>query len=90
MGEYIRRSTQYNDNLCKAYMLFQERYTKAMQHKIASQKDFESEIFNNLILKLKAIKEHSLNYQETRYKISIIADPLGVFLNTKQNEKESL
>ena len=61
-----------------------------MRHKIASRKDFASEIFNNPILLCKAIKEHSLNCQEIRYETSITADELRVFLNTKQKEKESL
>ena len=90
LDEFIRRSTQYNDNLCKAYALLRERCTKTMQHKIASQKDFKSKIFNNLILLLKVIKEHSLNYLETRYKMSIITDVLRVFLIAKQKEKEKL
>ena len=36
LDRYIRRSTQHNDNLCKAYALLWVRCTKAMQHKIAS------------------------------------------------------
>ena len=36
------------------------------------------------------IKEHSLNYQEIRYEMSIIADTMRVFLNPKQKENETL
>ena len=56
LDEYIRSSTQYNDNLYKAYAPLWERCTKIMQHKIASRKNFEAEMFNNPILLLKAIE----------------------------------
>ena len=56
---------------------------KVMQHKITSRKNFETKIFYNPKLFLKAIKE-------TRFNLLIIADALRVFLNTKQKLKESL
>jgi len=56
----------YNDNLFKAYALIWERCAKAMQNKLLAFSDYEDEIYNNLIKLLKAIKEHALNYQETR------------------------
>ena len=39
---------------------------------------------------LTAIKEHSLNYQETRYEMAILADSIRTFINTKQKEHKTL
>ena len=57
-----------------------------MQNKIASRKDFEKRIYNNPITLLACIKEHLLNFQETRFEISIIADSIWVFFNAKQRK----
>ena len=61
-----------------------------MQNKITGHSDFEAKIFNNPINLLKAIKEHSLNYQESRYKMLVILDSLRTFSNTRQKELEPL
>ena len=39
---------------------------------------------------MKAIKEHVLNYQESRYKMAIIADAMRAMTTTKQRDNESL
>ena len=57
-----------------------------MQNKIASRKDFETRIYNHPINLLKSIKEHSLNYQETRYEMSIITDSIRSIMNAKQKK----
>ena len=80
----------YNDNLFKAYALIWERCAKAMQNKLLAQSDYEDEIYNNPIKLLKAIKEHALNYQETRYEMSIISDAFRALWNTTQKENENL
>ena len=67
-------------------MFLWEKCTKIMQNKISSRKDFEQEIYNNPIKLVTAIKEHSLNYQETRYEMAIIADSIRAFINTNQKE----
>ena len=61
-----------------------------MQNKLTGRQDFQTKIFNNPINLLKAIKEHSLNYQESRYEMSVILDSIRTFLNTKQKESEDL
>ena len=61
-----------------------------MQNKITCQYDFKQKIFNNSINLLKAIKEHSLIFQESRYEMAIITDAISTFLNMKQKESESL
>ena len=61
-----------------------------MQNKITRRHDFKRKILNYPINLLKAIKEHSLNFQESRFKMVIISDAIKVFMNTKQKESESL
>ena len=43
--------------------------------------DHETNIYNIPIELLKAIKEHVLNYQESRYDMTIISDTFRVFFN---------
>ena len=69
----------------KAYAFLWEKCSKAMHNKISGQKDFE-----NPMKLLHLMKDHLLNYQETCYKMSIIADVMRAFLNTKQKENEIL
>jgi hypothetical protein len=57
-----------------------------MQNKIASRSDYDSVVYNDTISLLRAIKEHSLNYQETRYEMSIITDAFRSLFASKQKE----
>ena len=50
-----------------------------MKENIEARKYFEDGIYNNPIKLLKAIKEHALNYQESRYKMSVISDVFTTF-----------
>ena len=61
-----------------------------MQNKLLAWSDYEDEIYNNPIKLLKAMKEHALNYQETRYEMSIILDAFRALWNTTQKENENL
>ena len=61
-----------------------------MQNKIVGRGDFDAKIFNVSIILLIVIKEHFLNFQESRYDMSIITDAIRTFINTKQKETESL
>ena len=90
LEEYLIRKKTYEDNLFKTYALIWERCAKAMQNNILARKDYQNQIYNNPINLLKAIKEHSLNYQESRYEISIIADALRAAITLKQRENENL
>ena len=74
----------------KAYAFLWKKCSQAMQNKISGRCDFEAKIFNDPINLLKAIKKHSLNQQESRYKMSVILDSLKAFLNTRQKESEPL
>jgi len=84
LDEALKKKRMYNDNLFKAYSLIWERCAKEMQNKLLARSDYEDEIYNNPIKLLKAIKEHALNYQETRYEMSIISDAFQALWNTTQ------
>jgi hypothetical protein len=88
--EYKRRVNSYINNLIKAHAMIWERCTKGMKQKIEARTDFHSKIEDNPIKLLKVIKEHTQNFLEHRYCMSIVLDSLGGLLNTKQKEGESL
>jgi len=90
LSRYSSRKQQYEENLVKAYALIRERCTEAMKIKIESRHDFESKILDNPIELLLAVKQHSLNYQEYRYNMSIMADSFKNLFATKQKEGENL
>ena len=90
LEEYLMRKRTYEDNLFKAFALIWERCAKAMQNNILARKDYQNQIYNNPINLLKAIKEHSLNYQESRYEMSIISDALRAAITLKQRENENI
>ena len=90
LTEALHRTRIYDDNLVKSYALIWERCNSAMQSQLEQRTDYKSTVYNNPIELLKAIKEHSLNYHETRYEMSIISDAFRALLNTRQHEGENL
>ena len=90
LDEAMRRKREYEDNTFKAYALLWERCNKVMQNKVVSRSDYDSLVYNDPIKLLRAIKEHSLNYQETWYEMSIILDAFRAVWTAKQKEGESL
>ena len=90
LEEAMKRARMYENNQYKAYALLWQRCAKAMQNRIEARKDYKKLIYNNPIELLKAIKEHALNYQETRYEMSIISDAMRACLSAKQRENEGL
>ena len=75
LGKAIKRSREYKENLC----IFVLSYGRNAQNQCKinwHQGATESDIFNNPINLLKEIKEHSLNFQDTYYKMLIISDAL--------------
>jgi hypothetical protein len=90
LDDALRRTRIYEDNQVKSYALIWERCNTAMQNCLEQKTDFETTIYNDPIELLKAIKEHALNYQETRYEMSIIADAFRAIFNTKQRKGENL
>jgi hypothetical protein len=61
-----------------------------MQNRLEQRTDYKTTIYNDPIELLKAIKEHTLNYQETQYEMSIISDAFRALFGTKQSEGENL
>ena len=82
----VKRKEIYNNNKTKAYSLIWERCTQAMQSKIKQRTDFDTKLYNNPIELIKVIKEHALNYQETKYSMEIINNTLIHFLLLRQKE----
>jgi hypothetical protein len=62
LDEFMRKRRSYDDNLFKAYALIWQRCAKAMQNKVMARSNFETEIYNDPIKLLKAVKEHALSY----------------------------
>ena len=90
VDETIRRTRALTGNRFKAYALIWERSAKAMQNKIMERSDFESEIYNNPIKLLQAVKQHALNFDETQYSMQIITNSISAFFTTVQKDNESL
>ncbi|KAG7343754.1 hypothetical protein IV203_021762 [Nitzschia inconspicua] len=86
---YRVRQATYTKNLGKAYALLWERFSQKTKDKIQDRKDFD-EIEDGPIALLKAIREHSLNYQQTKYPMAIIYEALLAVVQTRQKEHESL
>ena len=86
---WIKRKDLYRSNVGKAYALFYERCNKAMQTKLQARKDFEANKTDPFKL-LKAIKEHSVSYQENKYPMNTITDAIRNIVNLKMKDDESL
>eukprot|EP00957_Ditylum_brightwellii_P127680 9736962-Ditylum_brightwellii.AAC.1 len=87
---YLKRSRTFNNNKFKAYALLWERCGKSMQNKITARTDHESDVYNKPICLAEVIKEHSHNYEETRYEMAIMADAFRAVFTTRQKDKENL
>jgi hypothetical protein len=90
LGEGLHRICIYENNLVKSYALIWEHCNTAMQSRLEQRTDYESTIYKDPIELLQAVKEHTLNYQETRYEILIISDAFRALFSTKQREGENL
>jgi hypothetical protein len=73
---FIKRKQMLEINMSKAYAFLWEQCSKGMQNKIEGRSDYKSDVKGNPIELLKAIKQHALNFQESRYEMSIILDAL--------------
>ena len=87
---YSERLEIYRNNRDRVAGLLWNRCNRAMQSKIENRKEYESKIKGNPIELLKAIKEHALSYQETKWDILTIIDAMKAFVNLKQKEDEGL
>ena len=87
---HLKREANYCKNRIKAYGLLWEQCSSGMRSKIEQRTDFKTSIKDDPVELLKAIKQHALNYQETRYEMAIVTDALKAVLLAKQKEAESL
>jgi hypothetical protein len=90
IAQYVKRKDSYRSNMSKAYGLLWQQCTKAMQNKINSRSDYNTKIKNDAIELLNAIEEHALQYEDTRYSMSIVEDALRNLLMIRQKEDEDL
>ena len=84
----IKRETMFDSNKTKAYSLIWERCTLSMQSQLEQRTDFETKIYNNPINLINAIKEQTMNFQDTKYDMEIIDNSLTHFLLTRQKDEE--
>jgi len=61
-----------------------------MAQKIQARKFFDESIKGDQIVLLKAIREHCLNYEETKYDMAVMTESMRTLCLTKQKEHESL
>ena len=90
IDETTRRTRALTGNRIKSYALLWEMCAKAMQNKILERSDYESDIYNDPIKLLQAIKQHALNFDETQYSMTIITNSISAFFVTVQKENASL
>ena len=87
--EYVSRQNKYRDNISKAYALILGQCTTGLRNKLEARKDWE-DMENKPIKLLKAIKEITHNYQDSRYPIASISKAIKTVMNIHQEEKEPL
>ena len=67
---YNKRKDAYDVNKLKSYGILWERCSKTMQQKLEARTDFKTAVKDNPVALLKAIREHTLYYQEDRYEMA--------------------
>ena len=87
--KFFERKEQYASNKVKATALLWGQCNSTMRSKIQSRTNYETDIKDNPIKLLQAIKEHALNYESTQYQTKTIIDALKSFVNLRQKEDES-
>ena len=87
--KYDGRINQYRRNKTSAAALLWKQWSSGMRAKLQARTDFE-QIEKDPIELLKAIQEHSMNYESSQYKMKIIIDAVKNFVNTRQRHGESL
>ena len=87
---YMKRQQALESNMTKAYAFMWSQCSRAMQNKIEARSESLLEIKGNPIQLLKAIKQHSLHYQDRKYEMAIVYDALRTMINLRQRENETL
>ena len=88
--KFVDRKQKYEDNMNKAYALILGQCTKGLKAKLEARKDWDSDIKNNCINLLKAIKEITYNYQDNKYPLESIYFAIKTVFTIKQEENESI
>ena len=86
---YLKQMETYRTNKGKAYAFIFGQCTKVMQAKVMERKDYDNTKRDPIEL-LKAIKELSYSYQDTKYDMKIVTSAIKSFINLKQKDDESL
>ena len=89
MEAFFKRQTQYITNKSNAHALIYGQCTLAVKNKLQARKDWD-EIENNPFKLLKALREITHNYQDSRYYIGTVATSIRAFFNMRQEKEESL
>jgi hypothetical protein len=76
--------------MIKAHALLWERCSKSTQHKIEARRNFETDIKDDPIELLKAIEEHSINFEDRKYNMEIIHTALKNLINLHMREDENM
>ena len=82
------REIQYQDNKAAAAALLWNQCANTMKAKIQSRKDYDSEIKDDPIKLLQAIKQHAMSFESTQYRMKTICDSMKTIMNLKQKEDE--
>ena len=89
--DYVTRKVTFEDNMNKAYALLLGQCSMGVKNKLESRKDWNNVKTNNdPILLLKAIKEITQDYEDSKYPIASIHKALVTLLTLKQEDKEGL
>lgn len=83
-----KRKETHEQNLHKASAELWEHCTAAMKEKLEARTTFESDTCNNPIMLIKAIKDHSSCFEESRHEIASIFDTLKNYANCELKEKK--
>ena len=87
---YTDKVETYMNNRERVAGLLWNRCNKAMQSKIENRSEYKSKIKGNPIEMLKAIKQHALSFQETKWSILTVIDAIKAFINMMQKDGEQL
>ena len=85
---FPKRQAHYESNMTRAYDLIIGQCTHTVRDKLKARKDYD-QVKGNPKLLLKALKEITHNYQDTRYSIAMVYKSIKDFFMLRQEEKES-
>ena len=84
------RKSKFETNCSRSYAFLFEHCSKSIQSKLQARDDFESKIKNDPVELLKAIQQHSVEFQEKAYPLATIVTAQDNVLNCNQKTSESV